>query len=550
MRKSITLLGTIGMLTALVFSTVGCNKNKGVPDEYTADGKLIVNIRNLYLGDYQGTDTYRDDIEEQFNLKFNFSSYSWDKWGQEVTSSVDGGNVPNVFHADIDGYNFGNLYKYWGQHKIAKPLPDELIDFNHVSTKWPHIQNMLKNTSNIDALIVDGKLYGIPIAKNTSDYSTSYSPFTYVYRRDWAKQLGVYQENDVYTWDQFETLLVAFRDKLSNVSGAYALGDVKWGFSSITNFYKQVPHCFAFDSVQNKYVCNYTTDAYINSIKKAKQFMTKTSDGGMGLYCRSQNESSADTIPEKYCGNALGVLYENLSYSNYVKIRELLKTSNSRTVGFNIDDASAIMKVKAPADSPYANKYALEGTDNWFSMTFFDNRITENKMEKMLDLYDWLLSEEGTRFAVYGVEGYDYNLVDGQVKLIESRWPKDKDGKYAEKVNCARYLRYGVSLGYDLYDYDPVTDKQAYNIINAWEDEMDTALANGQLRVLKENAEVMWLTTPQRSRHATKIRDDALITAMDFIYSTISEDSYKAAFSNTLWTRVMDEINSELGYNS
>ena len=214
--------------------------------------------------------------------------------------------------------------------------------------------------------------------------------------------------------------------------------------------------------------------------------------------------------------------------------------------GFNLDDASAIMKVKSPSDSPYAGKFALEGTDNWFSMTLFNNYITQNKMEKMLDVYEWLLTDEGTRFAVYGVEGSDYEMVDGQVKLIERSWPKI-NGKYSYKENFGRYLRYGVSLGYDLYDLDPVTDRNAYEILNSWEDEMDAALENGTLRVLKEREEVMWLTTPQRSRHATKIRSEALNTAMDFIYGTISESTYKSAFeSNTLWTRVLAEINETL----
>ena len=151
-------------------------------------------MRNLYFGSYVGEGSYLPDIEDQFGIHVNFSSYSWDKWGTEVTSSIDGGNIPDVFHADIDSYNFGNLYKFWGEHKIAKPLPDELIA-STPSTRWPNLYDMIKNTSNIDALIVNGKLYGIPVAKNTTDYSTSFSPFTYVYRRDWAKEVGAYQEN-------------------------------------------------------------------------------------------------------------------------------------------------------------------------------------------------------------------------------------------------------------------------------------------------------------------------------------------------------------------
>ena len=87
----------------------------------------------------------------------------------------------------------------------------------------------------------------------------------------------------------------------------------------------------------------------------------------------------------------------------------------------------------------------------------------------------------------------------------------------------------------------------AFNILNDWEDEMNTALAADQLRVLKESKEVMWLTSPQKARQSSKMRTDALITAMDFIYGTVNETTYKSSFDNsTLWNRVLNEINSEL----
>jgi hypothetical protein len=70
---------------------------------------------------------------------------------------------------------------------------------------------------------------------------------------------------------------------------------------------------------------------------------------------------------------------------------------------FKVDDAAAIMKVKGPD-----GKFALEGTDNWFSMSLFNYDISDTKMKKILDLLDYLLGDEGTKLAVYGKAGYDY----------------------------------------------------------------------------------------------------------------------------------------------
>ena len=551
-KKTIFLIAGVGALSATTL--VGCNKNQKT-DEYTKDGKLKISMRNLYFDDYQGGDYYIRQIEKKFEVKIKFNTYSWANWSTQVTGQVNGGNLPDVFHANIDSYNFANSYKFWANEHIIKPLPEDL-------SAWPNIQNMIEHTSNIDALKINGKLYGIPISKNTTDFSTSFSPFTYIYRRDWAKKYGVYQENDEYTWEQFITLLSTFKTSLAP-AGRYALGDVEWGFPSIINFYKQVPHCFAFDETKGdhgKYVNNYTTEAYITGLKKSKEFMNNRN----GYYYPAQNEARDGDVNTQYCSSKIGVFYENLSYSNYYTIRETLRKNNASLEGFNLDDATAIMKIKGPD-----GMYALEGTDNWFSMTFFDNQISKKKQEKILDLIDWLLSEEGTRYAIYGEEGYDYVIEEDpdtgeeSIELVPESWPKGTDGRYARKDNGAKFLRYLASLGYDTLSYDPLTEKDAVEYLENWEREMNYALKvveddpetpedeskPCQLKVLKENAEVMWLTSSKKSQFSGQLRTDALKTVMNYVYNSgVNDSNYKSQFGST-WSDVLAEINRVLGYN-
>ena len=523
MRAKYLLLLTSGAIASLCLSSCG---KKTKSDEYDKYGRLKISISNLYFDDYQGGDSYLDWIENEFGVKLDLYSYPWDQWDEKVSSEVNGNNVSDVFHANIDSYNFGSSYKFWADEGIIKPLPTNL-------SRWPHLQEMLENTSNIDALRLNGKLYGIPIAKNTTDYTTSFSPFTYIYRRDWAKKYNVYQENDEYTWEQFEALLKAFKQNLS--SGVYPLGDVEWGAPSITNFYKQVPHCFAYDEKKGEYVNNYTTDAYINGLNEAKRFKQ------LGYYYNAQNEAVDGTLNKMYYGNKIGVFYENLSYSNFNTLRKQLITSNTNTANFNIDDAVAIMKIRGTD-----GKYALEGTDNWFSMTLFDNKISNKKQEKILDILDWLLSEEGTRFAVFGFEGYDYEMIDGKPVIKEEAWPI-VNGQFARKDNGGKYLRYLASLGYDTLKDDPLTHKKSIEYLESWEAEMKTALDNGELKVLKERKEVMWLTTKLKSKLSGGMRKAALKNAMKYMWNTdiTTIDEFKATFGYP-WPEVLEEINKAL----
>lgn len=526
MRKSF-LLTAVGSMALGLLTLTACPRS-GKQDNYTNDGKLIVSVRNLYFDAYRGGDAYLDEIEDKFGLKFDLSSYEWANWLTQVNGAINGDSAEDVFHANIDSYNFAQLYKFWADEEMIKPLPDDL-------SSWPNLKYMIEHTSNIDALKLHGKLYGIPIAKDTTDYSTSFSPFTYIYRRDWAKKYGVYQENDEYTWEQFEALLEKFRVELAD-SNRYALADVEWGYPSIPNFYKQVPHCFAQDAT-GKYVNNYTTDAYIAGMNEARDFMRN------GWYHPNQNSAADGYMNKAYYQNQVGVLYENLSYTNFVNLKTQLRKTNASVQGFDVNDALAIMKIKG-----VDNKYALEGTDNWFSMTFFDYKISDTKQHKILDLLDWLLSEEGTIFSVYGFEDYDYVKEGGQIKIQEEYWPKDNDGQYALKDNGGRYLRYLVSLGYDLLPIDPLTDKTAITYLNNWDAEMRQHLANNELKVLKENAEVMWLTTEKKSLNAGNMRDTALKNVMKYTYSQeiLTESDFKGKFGR-MWDDVLLEINTALG---
>ena len=529
MRRKSFFLFLMGALTSLSM-LAGCGGVVDKSDKYTKDGRLIVSMRNLYFDAYRGGDDYMKDIEKQFKLSFKLDAYSWINWSQQVTGQVNGGNSPDVFHANVDSYNFKNTYLKWAEDKVTKPLPTDL-------SKWPNLKAMLENTTNIKALKVNGKLYGIPIAKNTTDYSTSFSPFTYMYRRDWAKQYGVYQENDEYTWEQFKALLDKFAVELKS-KNCYALGDEKWGYPSIVNFYKQVPHCFAYDEKTGQYVNNYTTKEYIAGLEESHNFMQ------LGRYYPSENTANDSDVTKLYYGNKVGVLYENFSYSNYYTIKTKLKKSNVSVKNFNVDDAVAIMKVRGPD-----GKYALEGTDNWFSMTFFDYRISDEKQEKILDLLDWLLGEEGTMFSVFGFEGYDYELdKDGKPQIIDSAWPKDKDtGEIAPKDNGAKYLRYLVSLGYDTLKDDPLTDKESIARLDEWDAEMKEALENDELKVLKEREEVMWLTTNKKSSYSGTMRTDALKYVRQYISGTIKTiEDYEKKFGYP-WSDVLEEINDAIG---
>lgn len=539
--KNTKLIVTCLAAILAIGGLAGCKRSSSGKDTYDKDGRLILNLKNVYFDTWDGSDTYTEIINEKFGVKIKASNYDYTDWDGMVNTAINGNNLTDVIHFNLKAYNYGSTYERWVNEMMIKALPDDM-------SKWPNLDAMIHKVSNVEALKIDGKLYGIPIMNDIVNTEKDFSNFTYVYRRDWAKAIDeknkgkagytpIYKEGDVYTWEEFGRLLAAFNTNLKDLTGSdrgSVMVDESWGFPSVTNFYKDVPHCFAKDE-NGKAINAFTSDKYIAGLEVAKQYVSDDK-----YYSQDQFNFSPNRANEIYLGGQAGILYDNYSLANYIKLRNSFK-KNQKNV--NLEDGTALMKIKGPD-----GKYALEGTENWFSMTMFNYDISENKMNKILDIIEYLLTEEGTRLAIYGKEGYDYNIVDGEVVLTEQGWEKGSDGQYGPKINGAKYLRYMATLGNDTKAYDPYTDMDAYNILNDWSEEMKQAKAEGKLRVVKEPADIDWMSTPTKNDKTESLLADANTYALRYCFDKIKTiDAYKDQFNTSAWKKVLDEINEKLG---
>lgn len=534
------------VLTALMSlsALTGCGANNA-EDKYDKDGRLILNLKNVYFDQWQGEDMYTDIINEKFGVSIKASNYAYEDWDTMVNTAINGNNLTDTIQFNLKAYNFGSTYESWVDFGMLKPLPDNM-------SKWPELKKMLDGISNIDSLKIDGKLYGIPIANDITNPQKDFSNFTYVYRRDWAKKIDemypdrepVYREGDVYTWDEFTRLCEAFDTNIKTLSGmtqASVLVDEEWAFPSVTNFYKDAPHCYAKDA-EGKAIANFAGEKYLKGLEAAKAFVSGSEElfKGKKIYSQDQYNFAPNKANQLYLGGQAAILYDNYSLANYIKLRKLFKASQKYV---DLDDGTAFLKIKGPD-----GKFALEGTENWFSMTMFNADISDKKQEKILDILDYLLTEEGTRLAIYGKEGYDYTIIDGKVVLSEMGWEKDSmTGQYATKTNGAKYLRYMATLGNDTKSFDPFTEQDAYQLLTKWQEEMKTAKAAGNLRVVKEPADISWMSTPTKNDKTEGLLNDANTAVLKYCFNKIDLDAYKKEFENNNWKKVLQEINAKLG---
>ena len=515
-----------------------------IPSEYDEEGRLKLNLRNLYFDMWCGEDPYTKLINDKFGVSIRSSGFSYGSWNEEVQNSINGNSMADAFNFNLTGHNSPNTYKKWVKEGKLKALPDNL-------DSWPNIKKLINSATNIEYLKVDNKLYGIPVMNDISQPENSFHNFTYVYRRDWAKQIDemnagkagyepVYKEGDVYTWEEFNRLCEALNTNLKTITDsnrADVLVDESWGFPSVANYYSDYYGCFAKDS-DGKAIINYTSDKYLAGLEIAKGMAYNKK-----IYSQDQIFFQIDDASNQYLSNRAAILFDNQSIANYTKLRKMFKRNNRNMSQQELDDGTAFLKVKGPD-----GKFVVQSEENWFSMTMFNNNISDEKLNKILDILDYLLSEEGTRLAVYGKEGYDYNIVNGEVVLTDEGWEKDAEGNYVTKENGAKYLRYMVTLSYDTKAYDPYTDLSAYNLMSDWVNEMKEAQENGQLRIISEPGDIAYLSTPTKDEKVDSLEEEALSNVYKYCFDRVkSVDAYKQLFDNNdSWQTMLQEINDRL----
>lgn len=378
---------------------------------------------------------------------------------------------------------------------MLRPLPEDM-------TEYENLDRLLSGYTALDQIKVNGKLYCFPVARSAEDSQQDLLTAGYIYRRDWAMELGVHQENDEYTVSQFEALLSAFKTYTKD-SRKNVMADVEWAFPSITFAYKESTAPYIYDVEQNKYVWNYTTPSYDAGIKKAKAWTDA------GYYYPDQYLSNDTDVLNQYKAGRMGVLYENITIKNYSNIRTSMETKD--LTGQELNDATAILKLKRADGVAGAGKFFAEQNDNWWSASLISSRVSDLKMKKILEIMDYLASPEGTQFCAYGIKGQDWE--EGEDGEIVLQWAKDEKGEYIEKDMGTKGIRYMVCIGEDLYRYDPLITEESKTIAQAYIDFLYEKREQGQLYVIPLDQEMAWLSAKNKDQYGYFL--EPLATAVD-----------------------------------
>ena len=300
---------------------------------------------------------------------------------------------------------------------------------------YPNIQAMYDQEAMLgdELCTFDGKLMSLPAMRDSASYDFMIN-MGIGYRADWAEKLGMRNEGDVYTWEEFMNLLQAFIEQDPGGNGAgntYGLCTRMGYFPDILGIWQTNPTPWTFEEpgyieMDGQYVWYPSTDAYIEGLKIVKDLY----DRGI-IWPDNVIDSSETLYRELYVAGQMGAMAQNLSLGFVSQVRDdMIKVDPS----LERDKVYAIARISNPGTEDEFYQHAVA---SYWSCVAFSLKATDAQKDRFLATQDWNLSPEGLNLGLYGLEGTDFTVNDdGSINLL---WEKDEAGTYVDPYPFREY---------------------------------------------------------------------------------------------------------------
>ncbi|MFV0504922.1 MAG: hypothetical protein ACK5LT_13300 [Lachnospirales bacterium] len=390
------------LFTALAF---GCQFSpKKEPKDKSLNSKYNEHL-NISIGFWDIQDmvnnTKGDEIlsliEKKFNITISPLSVNWNDYKEHYQILSATNNLPDLFASvtmsSSDNNGFSSLDKLI-YSKSIRSLPDDL-------SPYPNVENIIKMCSPI--YTYGGKYYALP-RTSFQDIKLSSSDASMLIRKDWMENLNIAAPQSL---EKFIELTSAFAHKDPdgnglddtigyNVNNRIALG--KWLMLGIA------PKCNVYSWIEEdgKYIPSYITKDFEKVITAYRKLYNV---GGLdpNFYVKKPTDSLSD-----FASGKLGALEYKSSPSSVNKLQKQWDLYQRKP----FQDCVGTLQIFPAEDGNY---YSNTSSIYW-SESLFSSKVDDKKMDRILSLYDYLLSEEGTNLIKYGIENVDYVKENGEYK--------------------------------------------------------------------------------------------------------------------------------------
>jgi putative aldouronate transport system substrate-binding protein len=163
-------------------------------------------ISQTVLDAEKSGNTERDKfLFEKFNVSYELIPVTWGDWTEKVRAMVAGDNIPDLLWWDMK-VGHTNEYRGWATEGAFREITG--------TEKWPALHELRTTLDSMKMMLeIDGKLFGWSVSRSNPPWlQNAYYPL-FAYRRDWAKEIGMYKDGDAYTYDEIFAMIDAVKEQ-------------------------------------------------------------------------------------------------------------------------------------------------------------------------------------------------------------------------------------------------------------------------------------------------------------------------------------------------
>lgn len=334
-------------------------------------------------------------VAEKFNVSFNYQIIPSSSQAEKLRSMLASNTLPDVVLSSLPP----SEYIPYIEGGVLRPLPEDLED------RFPNISALLSTVTAASVLQHDGKWFCLPRPYDPGGLFADYTAIL-TYRKDLVKEAGL-QPQDTYTIEELYDLFKTIHDKYPDIT----VFDSIWQSQALLRL-GVLQYCpdfsrgpFRYSEEEGEYVFLPATEDFIEGLKWAKKFY----DAGFlhkEFYNIPDNEARA-----KFPQGNIFCYVEGGTASWLSRTRTNFGAANPDKDPNECVDLLLLLNKDG--------KHIMTDNGNYWSEWIFSGKISDEKLERFLHLWDFMCSDEGIALSFYGIEGVHYKEENG--KLVSLR---------------------------------------------------------------------------------------------------------------------------------
>lgn len=379
---------TILLLALGLLFLCGC-QTAPAPETTREEEPLTISIGFWNAKSMLLDDPVQQYIEQRFHVEFVPVDMNYANYTTVLQQLASYNQLPDLFASDIIRTS---ACESWITQGRIQPLPEDLA-------AYPHLKAYVEQDYIQQFRHTDGAFYALP-RLTYADRELWPLDRCVIVRRDWMEQLNLSQPQ---CWEDFEEILRSFVENDPAGMDTIGLTTVNMSLmgSLFLNFFPElcyIEHGWMFEN-----------------------------DRWMPVYCSENTKDMLQKLQDLY---REGLLDPDLAYSSREKaVKAFLEGKAGAICIQYMDLVSAFaeegqlaqahekIQVLKPWPALDGNRYRFTTNLHW-SESYFGSSADAEKMDRIMQIYDWLLSPEFEDILSHGLEGIDWVRENGEIRSL------------------------------------------------------------------------------------------------------------------------------------